>query len=147
MYLVSLSANSFIWTRAAFCRFDCSANSGLVSVAIGNSGTGQRMSQETSEGKVGGWQSLGKIGLGNAMWSNGPHHQVIPDCYMHQENCQNSDECLKCWNTSCLIVWSSGQFQNTNYLIGWLSSQHWNTGHLVIWLAWHVLIGQFQGLA
>ena len=56
-YLVSrsVSANSFlVWTRAAFRRFDRSANGGLVNVAIEFSGTGQRMSQESSEGKVGG---------------------------------------------------------------------------------------------
>lgn len=55
MYLVSLSTNSFlVWTRAAFRTFDRSANGGLVNVAIDDSGTGQRMSQEMSEGKVGG---------------------------------------------------------------------------------------------
>jgi hypothetical protein len=57
MYVVSFSTNSFlVWTRAAFRRFDRSANDGLVNVAIDDSrtGTGQRMSQEASEGKAGG---------------------------------------------------------------------------------------------
>jgi hypothetical protein len=48
--LFKLKKESFlIWTRAAFHRFDCSANGGFMNVAINNSGTGQRMSQDMSE--------------------------------------------------------------------------------------------------
>ena len=58
MYIVFLSASSFLVSiRAAFCRFNCSVNGGLVNVVTDDSGPGQRMSQEVSEGKVGGSHS------------------------------------------------------------------------------------------
>ena len=57
-YVVSFPASSrLVSSKAAFRRLDRSVNGGLVNVVINESGRGQRMSQEASEGKVGGLHS------------------------------------------------------------------------------------------